>query len=69
MGDRRAMVALRRSLIVSAGFVLAALSACAQTSGTGGSGSTTPANDIVGGGGQMDAVYREIYHPGSGTNF
>jgi hypothetical protein len=28
-----------------------------------------PVNDLVGGGGQIDQTYREIYHPGSGTDF
>jgi hypothetical protein len=35
----------------------------------GGSGSSMPVNDLVGGGGQIDQTYREIYHPGRGTKF
>jgi hypothetical protein len=35
----------------------------------GGSGSSMPVNDLVGGGGQIDQTYRAIYHPGRGTNF
>jgi hypothetical protein len=65
---RRARMALRRTLMVSAGVAaLAGLAACAQPGG--GAGSTTPANDVVGGGGQIDVFYRQIYHPGSGTQF
>ena len=46
---------------------LAGVTACAAAGG--GSGSSMPANNVVGGGGQIDQTYREIYHPGSGTNF
>ena len=68
MAEWRATTALRRTLMVSAGlWALAGLAACAPPGG--GTGSTTPANDVVGGGGQIDAVYRQIYHPGSGTQF
>lgn len=44
----------------------ATLPGCAQP---GYSGSSTPGSDVVGGGGHMDDVYREIYRPGTGTNF
>jgi len=67
---RRETMALGRTLILSAGLAaLAGLAACAQPGGTGRSGSTMPANDVVGGGGQIDDVYRQIYHPGRGTQF
>lgn len=70
MGDRQEAVALRRTLLMSAGFtVLVGISACAQPSGVGASGSTMPAHDTLGAGGQTDNVYRQIYHPGSGTDF
>ena len=46
---------------------LAGLAACEPAVGL--AGSSTPPNDLVGAGGQIDQTYREIYTPGSGTNF
>jgi len=67
MAGWRRQTARTRALIVwTALAALAGLAACAPA---GGSGSSTPANDVVGGGGQLDQVYRQIYTPGRGTDF
>lgn len=68
MAERGQQTAWTRALI--AWTVLAAVAsvaACAPPGG--GSGSSTPGNGVVGGGGHIDQTYREIYQPGSGTNF
>ena len=68
MAGRRRQTARTRALIVWAALAaLAGVASCAPTSGR--SGSSTPVNDLVGGGGRIDQTYREIYHPGSGTDF
>lgn len=67
---RRETMTLRRTLILSAAFVaLAILAACAQPGNPGRSASTTSGQDVLGSGGRTDDVYRQIYHPGSGTQF
>jgi hypothetical protein len=63
-------MAVRRSVLSSAAFLaLAGLVACAQPGERGSSGSTGSASDALGSGGHLDDVYRQIYHPGSGTQF
>jgi hypothetical protein len=59
-------MAVRRSVLSSAAFLaLAGLVACAQPGERG----SAPASDVLGSGGHLDDVYRQIYHPGSGTQF
>ncbi|HEX6842730.1 MAG TPA: hypothetical protein VF113_14440 [Stellaceae bacterium] len=68
MTGRQRHTARTRALIAWAVLAAAAsVAACAPPGG--GSGSSTPGDDVVGGGGQIDQTYREIYQPGSGTNF
>lgn len=45
------------------------LACCAMATDPGGSGASAPASDALGTGGQLDQIYREIYHPGSGTQW
>jgi hypothetical protein len=57
-------------MVLSAVFLAASgLAACAQPGERGASGSTGPASDVLGSGGHLDDVYRQIYHPGRGTQF
>jgi hypothetical protein len=59
-----------RAAVVLGGLMLpAALGACAGDRGAGSAGSTVPAAsdkaDVVGGGGHLDEIYRQIYSPGN----
>jgi len=53
------------------GLAVLSLAACAdagysRSAANGGLGSSV---DVVGGGGQQDEIARQIYHPGSGTDW
>jgi hypothetical protein len=67
---RRETMASRRGIVLSAAFLaLAGLAACVSPGARSASGSTAPASDVLGSGGPTDDLYRQIYHPGSGTQF
>lgn len=55
-----------RAALLAVAFSLS-LAACAQGPGTDRVASTSPTagSDVVGGGGHMDQVYRQIYTPGN----
>ena len=70
--NTKTVVTRARAVAVLGAFVLAvALGACAGNNSASRSGSTVPKvgakDDVVGGGGQMDEIYRQIYTPDRGT--
>ena len=69
MAGWRRQTARTRTLVewAAALAALAGLAACEPAAGL--AGSSTPPSDVLGAGGQIDQTYREIYHPGSGTDF
>lgn len=60
---------LRRMRLLALAAAVAGLGAMPGCAQSGLSGSSTPAGDVVGGGGKTDELYRQIYTPGRGTDF
>jgi hypothetical protein len=64
--------AFRPGVVAALGALVLAvlLGACAGDNGAHRSCATSgKEGDVVGGGGCLDEMYREIYHPGRGTDF